>query len=77
MAIRWRLDGSLICAAVSDPQDNDTYIDDRLHHQLHSVSGSLLADVNHEENGLWHWIHLEGVDGSISTGLRAEVEIQQ
>lgn len=57
MAIRWRLDGRLICAAMSKSEEGDCYIDDRLHHQLSAVSKAILADVNHETNGLWHWVH--------------------
>ena len=57
MAIRWRKNGDLMCAAVSEPEEGDTYIDDRLHHQLHTITRAILADVNHEENGLWHWVH--------------------
>ncbi len=30
MAVRWRKDGTLICAEASDPEEGDTYIDDRL-----------------------------------------------
>ena len=57
MAIRWRADGRLLCAAASEPKKDDTYIDDRLHHQLHSISRAILADVDHENNRLWHWVH--------------------
>lgn len=57
MAIRWRVDGRMLCAAVTKPEKDDTYIDDRLHHQLHTVSGAIIADIDHENNGLWHWVH--------------------
>ena len=57
MSIRWRLDGSLICAKVSDEQDGDSYIDDKLHYQLSVVSRAIVADIDHEENGLWYWVH--------------------
>jgi len=57
MSIRWRKDGSLICAAMSEAQDGDTYIDDRLHYQLSIECIAILADINHEENGLWYWVH--------------------
>jgi hypothetical protein len=70
MAIRWRKDDSLICAAMSDPEEGDTYIDDRLHYQLSVISRAILADVDHEKNGLWHWIHL----GDGGPRLRAGVE---
>ncbi|MCK5607100.1 hypothetical protein KAR91_34770 [Candidatus Pacearchaeota archaeon] len=66
MAIRWRLDGRLVCAAMSDPEEWDTYIDDRLHYQLSVKSKAIIADVDHESNGLWYWIH--------SSRLRASLE---
>ena len=56
MAIRWRKKGDLICAAISKAEEGDTYIDDRLHYQLSVISRAILADVNHEDNGLWHWV---------------------
>lgn len=59
MSIRWRLDGKLICAAMSEPEKGDTYIDDRLHYQLSVISRVIIADINHEENGLWYWVHAE------------------
>ena len=57
MSIRWRKDGRLLCAAMTEPEDGDTYIDDRLHHQLNSISRCIMADVNHFDNALWHWVH--------------------
>ena len=59
MSIRWRLSGALVCAAMSEPEDGDTYIDDRLHYQLSVTSRAIIADTDHEESGLWHWIHQE------------------
>ena len=56
MSIRWRISGELVCAAMSESEEEDTYIDDRLHHQL-CISNVILADVDHETNGLWHWVH--------------------
>jgi hypothetical protein len=57
MSIRWRKNGELVCAAMSNPEDGDTYIDDRLHYQLSVVSRAIIADINHEVNGLWYWVH--------------------
>lgn len=59
MAIRSREDGTLICAAMSEPEEGDTYISDGLHYQLSVISKAIIADVNHESNGLWHWVHGE------------------
>lgn len=55
MAIRWRKDGRLICAAMSEPEEGDTYIDDRLHYQLSVITQSIVADADHKKNGLWYW----------------------
>lgn len=55
MAIRWRKDGRLICAAMSDPEEGDTYIGDWLHYELSVVTCLIIADVDHKTNGLWYW----------------------
>lgn len=47
MSIRWRIDGRLVCAAMNKAEEDDTYIDDRLHHQLSAESKAIIADVNH------------------------------
>jgi len=57
MAIRWRKDGTLMCAATSSAEEGDTYIDDRLHYQLSVISRTIIADIDHEENGLWYWVY--------------------
>jgi endoglucanase Acf2 len=59
MAIRWRKNGDMVCAAMSDSEEGDTYIDDRLHYQLSVISRAIIADVDHEKNGLWYWVHDE------------------
>ncbi len=59
MAIRWRSDGRLLCAAKSEAKPGDTYIDDRLHYQLSVVSRAILADTNHENSRRWYWVHDE------------------
>lgn len=55
MAIRWRRKGQLICAAMSEPEQGDTYIDDRLAYELTVIQKIIVADENHKENGLWRW----------------------
>jgi len=57
VSIRWRKDGRLLCAAMTEPEEGDTYIDDRLHYQLSVISRAILADVDHEASGLWYWVH--------------------
>ncbi len=71
MSIRWRENGDIVCAAMSLPEKGDCYIDDRLHYQLSVISKAIIADVDHEVNGLWHWVHSEaGI-------LRANVYIRR
>lgn len=60
MAIRWRKNGELICAAKSLAFPGDTYIDDRMHYELSVNQKCLVADRNHETNGLHHWLHAGG-----------------
>lgn len=69
MAIRWRKDGRLLCAAMFNEEDGDSYIDDNLHYQLSVISRCIIADINHEENGVWHWIHNDNF-------LRAKIEVK-
>lgn len=54
MAIRWRADGTLVCAYMSDAKLDDTYIDDNLHYRL-TIEGVIVPDPKHKVNGLWHW----------------------
>jgi hypothetical protein len=61
MSIRWRKSGDLVCAAMFEEEEGDTYIDDRVHYQLSAVSKCIIADVNHETNGLWHWVHTDEI----------------
>ena len=56
MSLRWRKDGTLICGAKSEPQEDDCYIDDRLHYMLSLILKVIEPDENEEENGLWHWV---------------------
>lgn len=56
MSIRWRKDGSLICAARSAAEEGDTYIDDRLHYQLSVLSKAILPDVDEGKTGRWWWL---------------------
>lgn len=57
MAVRWRSNGDLICAAVSKEEPDDCYIDDRLQYELSVNQKVLVPDKNHEKNGLHHWLH--------------------
>lgn len=56
MALRWRQDGTLLCAAKSSKESDDTYIDDRLHLFLDQVLEVIEPDEDEESNGIWHWL---------------------
>ncbi len=55
MSIRWRKDGTLVCAAMFPEEEDDTYIDDSFHYAMSVIHKVIYADENHNENGLWHW----------------------
>lgn len=55
MAIRWRKDGRLLCAAMTEPEEGDIYIGDLLTKQLTVVMKVIVADPDHKKNALWHW----------------------
>ena len=71
MSIRWRLNGDLVCAAMHPSEDGDSYIDDRLHYQLSVISRAIVADVNHDHNGNWVWVHS---DGGFIRGVKEDQE---
>ena len=59
MAVRIRADGTIICAAMSDPEPGDTYLHDGIHHILSGELGVLVSEAidRHEKDGLWWWKH--------------------
>lgn len=74
MALRWRKNGDLVCAAITEPEEDDCYIGDRLSYQLSVISRCIMADVNHEQNALWHWVFKEDGNGDVLPYLRAKEE---
>ena len=60
MALRWRKDGLLLCAAKSQEEPGDTYLDDRLHYLLSVTMGVVVPDALEDRNGLWHWVQTRG-----------------
>ena len=56
MSLRWRKDGELVCAAKSEPEEGDTYIDDRLHYQISVLSHAIIPDLDEETTGRWWWL---------------------
>ena len=55
MSLRWRINGELLCAAKHPEENDDTYIDDRLHGLLADLE--VVIPENDEENtGQWIWV---------------------
>jgi len=40
---------------MSEAEEGDTYIDDRLTYELTVNKKTIIADPDHKTNGLWHW----------------------
>jgi len=55
MSLRWRKNGELVCGAKSEPEPEDTYIDDRLHYELSVVQKVLIPEADEAESGKWKW----------------------
>lgn len=63
MAIRWRKNDKLFCAAFSEPEEGDTYIDDRLHYKL-AVELKVITSI--KDGTTWKWKEGERVGKSKS-----------
>ena len=57
MALRIRKGGRIFCAALTEAQDGDTYIDDNLSYQMTVVNKVLVTYPmqKHAETGEWFW----------------------
>ena len=58
MAVRIRKNGRIFCAALSNEEDRDCYIDDVLHHLLCAKRKILVTTYNDEHmktGGEWWW----------------------
>lgn len=55
MALRIRKTGEILCAAHTEPEEGDTYIDDNIHYYMSVMTGSIVASTNHEKDNLWFW----------------------
>lgn len=56
MALRWRANGDLVCAATTEEEEGDRYMDDHVHDQLaNGTTKAIVVDVNHHDNAQWHW----------------------
>ena len=59
MAIRVRKDGTMWCAALTEAQEGDTYIDDGLHYRMSVDHGVIVAlpMPEHVAHCQWWWAH--------------------
>lgn len=55
MSLRIRKTGEILCAAFTEPEPGDTYIDDRTHYFMSVMTGAIVASENHFEDHLWFW----------------------
>lgn len=68
MALRIRSDGRILCAALSKPEDGDTYIDDGLHYQMSVIHRVIVTEPHekHTQHGQWWWI------GNVPNGVEID-----
>lgn len=58
MAVRIRKNGQIFCAALSEENEGDCYIDDELHYKLSVVEKVLVTNENEKHmatGGEWWW----------------------
>ena len=69
MALRIRLDGRILCAALNEPNEGDVYLDDWIHYYL-SVEQKILVttenDYHMANGGEWWWKGREPKDVPIN-----------
>lgn len=58
MALRVRKDGRILCAALHDAEDGDTYVNDGLHYEMSVIHKVIGAEPNelHMKSGQWWWM---------------------
>lgn len=77
MALRIRKDGRIFCAALTEAEEGDTYIDDNLHYEM-SVEHKVLVTYpmpKHKETGEWFWVGNAPIDLTSSTNALSESEV--
>lgn len=57
MALRIRKDGTILCAAIHNPEEGDTYIDDGLHYEMSVIHKVIVTEEasKHSVHGQWWW----------------------
>lgn len=55
MALRIRKNGDIVCAAMTEPNEGDTYINDSLHYEMSVINKVIVAPIDHNKTALWFW----------------------
>ena len=55
MSLRIRKSGEILCAANTEAEEGDTYLNDEIHYYLSVLTGAIVASENHLEDNLWFW----------------------
>lgn len=58
MALRIRKDGRILCAALHEEADGDTYVDDGLHYEMSVIHKVIVTEPmeRHRVHGQWWWM---------------------
>ena len=54
MSLRIRVNGKIVCAAKSNPEDSDLYINDYYHYKLSVLSKIIKPTKEEALNGVWY-----------------------
>lgn len=60
MSLRIRKSGEILCAAHTEAEEGDTYLNDEIHYYLSVLTGAIVASENHSDDNLWFWNIKEG-----------------
>lgn len=55
MAIRIREDGTILCAAMTEKEEGDTYLNDDIHYYLSQLTKAIRPSKTHTKDALWFW----------------------
>lgn len=55
MSLRIRKTGEIVCGAMTEEMEGDTYLHDGISYMLRVVTRAVVDDPEHEINGLCHW----------------------
>lgn len=55
MAIRIRINGDIVCAAHTEEEFGDTYLNDEIHYYLSVLTNAIRPSKSHSQDNLWFW----------------------